>query len=65
MIRLFITVFLIISLVGCCNTSTVICDNGFTHTERGTYINKGIVYWKSSLYKIPEGVTCTRTKTEE
>ena len=65
MIRLFIAIFLIFTLVGCSNAYTISCDNGFTRTGFGIYIDKGSIYWKSSSYKIPEGVTCTRKKAEE
>ena len=65
MSKLFVTVFLMFTLVGCSNTFTVNCDNGFTRTGFGIYIDKGIVYWKTSVYKIPDGVTCTRIKTKE
>jgi hypothetical protein len=39
------------------------CDNGFTKEAESMYIDKGTLVWgyPTSVYKIPDGVTCVLT----
>jgi hypothetical protein len=62
--KLVTLILVLLSISGCQNYTTVAtCDNGFTKEAESLYTDKGLIKWSSptTVYKIPEGVTCVIT----
>jgi hypothetical protein len=61
-----ITIMLALLSIVACNrvyNTVATCDNGFTKEAESMYIDKGTLVWgyPTSVYKIPDGVTCVLT----
>jgi hypothetical protein len=64
--KLVTLMLVLLSMAGCKGTYTTIatCDNGFTKESESLYTDKGLIKWCSptTVYKIPDGVTCVITR---
>jgi hypothetical protein len=63
LILVIITLILLIMFNHKNYTTVATCDNGFTKEAESLYTDKGLIKWSSptTVYKIPEGVTCVIT----
>jgi uncharacterized protein YceK len=63
--KLIILMLGLLGMGGCGRVYNTVatCDNGFTKEAESMYIDKGTLVWgyPTSVYKIPEGVTCVLT----
>jgi hypothetical protein len=66
---LVILITLLATVTGCKRTYTpvVTCDNGFTKESSTVFIDNDAVRSRhpTTVYKIPDGVTCVRTYKEK
>lgn len=64
--KILALILILFTMTGCKSTTvtTATCDNGFTKEAEWLSIDKDTFRWgyPLSVYKIPDGVTCTITQ---